>query len=86
VQHALPISNVLFTQRRIQTIEVTRSRNVRRRCSFAKHLRNGISRNKMDHQKNETDHQPDDGEGIQHALEKWFQFSISRYELVIILK
>jgi hypothetical protein len=50
--------------------------DVRGRRAFAEHLLDGISGDKVDHQKDERDDQPDDREGVENALGYGFQFSV----------
>src|SRR5215469_13463192 len=75
-KHSFPIADVLFAERSIQPERVPGGGDVGRRCSFTKHLLDRISGNQVDHEKDEADYQPDDGESIKHALEESSQFSV----------
>ena len=46
---------VLFPERDVQSVGVTRGRHIGRRRAFPEHLKNGVARNKMDEQKDDRD-------------------------------
>ena len=77
VQHAFPVADVLLAERRVEAVGVARGFDVGRRRAFAEHLLDGVSRHEMDEQEDEAYHQPDDWQGVEHALEearehRWF--------------
>jgi hypothetical protein len=43
------------------------------RRAFAEHLRDGVSGNEVNEQKDQADYQPNDREGVEDALEDGFQ-------------
>ena len=73
MHNAFPVTDVLFAQRSIKPIKVTRGGDIGRRSTFAKHLLDGISGYKVDQQENKANHQPDYWDGIENALDKWPQ-------------
>ena len=55
-----------------------------RRRTFAEHLLDGISRNKVNEQENERHHQPDHRQGVEDALEDNSQFSVLSSRLSVV--
>src|SRR5579862_62094 len=70
VQHAFPIVDILFPQRRIETIGVARGSDICRWRTLAEHLLNRISGNQVNQKKDQRHYQPDYGQGVEDALEK----------------
>lgn len=73
MKYSAPVVKILFAERRVESVRVSRGRDVGRRSAFAEHLLNRISRDKMDEQEDEAHYQPDDRESVEHALEEGFR-------------
>ena len=67
VENALPVMEVLLSQRLIESVGVACGLDVGRRGAFSEHLQNGIAGNEMNQQKDQRDHEPDDWQRVQHA-------------------
>jgi hypothetical protein len=83
VHNALPIANILLAERCIEAISMADSRNIGGGSALAEHLSNRVSGNQVDHQEDEADHQPDDWEGVEDALEEGFQFLVPGCQLSV---
>ena len=60
VQNAIPVMQILLPERSIESVGMPRGRNVSGGRALAQHLQDGIARDKMNEQKNDRHHQPDD--------------------------
>ena len=58
--------------------------DVSRRRAFAQHLLDGISGDEVDQQEDEADHQPDDREGVEDALEDSSQLPVLGTQLSVV--
>ena len=58
---AFPVVEVLFAERGVEAVDVTRGGDVGGRSAFAEHLLDGVSGDEVDEQEDETHDQPDDG-------------------------
>ena len=79
MQDAFPVAEVLLAERGVEAVGVARGGDVGGRRAFAEHLRDGISGDEVDEQEDEAHDQPDDGQGVEDALEDAvfsFQFSV----------
>ena len=82
VQNAFPVMQVLLAERSVEAVGVARGLDVGGRRAFAEHLRDGISGDQVDEQEDEANHQPDDWEGVEDALEERrfsSRFSVLRF-------
>ncbi len=70
VEDSFPVVKILFAERRIEAIGVACGGDVGGWRAFAEHLLNGVAGDEMDEQKDEADHQPNDWERVEDALEK----------------
>ena len=69
VQHALPVVEVLLAQRSVEAVGVASGGDVGGRGAFAEHLRDGISGDEVNQQKDKAHYEPDDRQGVEDALE-----------------
>jgi hypothetical protein len=65
--------HVLFAERRVEAVKVPGGGDVRGGCPFAKHLLDGVSRDKVNEKEYKAHYQPDHWQGVEDALEKGFQ-------------
>ena len=70
VHNAAPVIHVLLAQRNIETVSMTRRRDVGGRRAFAQHLLYGIAGHQMDQQKDHRHHQPHDRQHVEQAGEQ----------------
>ena len=63
----MPVAEILLTQRQIESVLMTQRIQVRRGGPFAQHLRHRITGYKVNQQKDQRDHQPDNRERIQQT-------------------
>ena len=82
MQHAFPVVEILLAERSVEAVGVARGGDVGGRRAFAQHLLDGISGDEVDEQEDEADHQPDDWQGVEDALEEEFQLSVLSYRLL----
>ena len=76
MENTIPIAEVLLTEGSVEAEGVAGGGDVGRRGAFAEHLLDGIAGDHVDQEEDQTDHQPDDREGIEDALEEGSQFSV----------
>ena len=69
MQHSFPVSEVLLAQRSVKAKGVPRGGDIGGGRAFSQHLCNGITRDQVNQEKDKADHQPDNREGVKHALE-----------------
>ena len=67
VQHSAPVVQVLLAQRQIESVLMAQRGQIGRRCAFAQHLLHRIARHQVNQQKDQRDHQPDNGKRIQQT-------------------
>jgi hypothetical protein len=76
VEDAFPVAEVLLAERGVEAIGVAQGRDIGGGGAFAEHLLDGISGDEMDEEKDKADHQPDDRQGVEDALEESSQWSV----------
>ena len=69
VQDAVPVVEVLRPERQVEAVLVAQGADVGWRCALAEHLQNGVAGNQVNEQKDQRNHQPDDGKGEREAGE-----------------
>src|SRR5580698_5095334 len=76
VQDAIPIVQILSWERLVKVILVAQAVDVSRSCAFAQHLLDRVAWNKVDEQKDQRDHKPDNmqcedeaGQDLLHGLD-----------------
>ena len=79
VKHTFPVAEILLAEGSVEPEGVTRGGDVGGGCALAEHLLDGITGNEMNQKEDDADHQPDDWESVNDALEKGFQFSGSQW-------
>jgi hypothetical protein len=69
VENALPVADVLRAEWEVESVGVADFGDLDGRRAFAENLLNGVSGDDVDEEENDGDDQPDDGDGIEDALE-----------------
>jgi len=67
VQDALPVVQVLLSERKVEAVGMSRGLEVGGWRAFSEHLLNGVAGHQVDQEKNKRDHQPEDGQGVEDA-------------------
>jgi len=76
MDYALPVMQILFSQRSIEAIRMAQCSSVGGQCTFAEHLLDGVSGDEMDQEKDEAHDEPDHRQGIKDALGDGSQSSV----------
>src|SRR5690242_11460186 len=67
MEHAVPVAQILLSERQVESILMTQRVQICRRCSLTQHLRHGIAGHQMDEQEDHRDNEPDNGKRVEET-------------------